>query len=249
MKKIIITTLTIGLLISGCGKNNNSTSTSTSNSINNSSSQSSSVFEGYKDLDVVISNTRYYGLIHPNSETRYVEVNLENMYYNSFDPEGYVCLDSDPQYVHAFTTYHDSTTDNYELCMDIHGRYDGKAILEEIEKTNLIYILGQYIDSFTKVRDDLYRFNNPDLTPTDLIYDLSNFFQRKDIRYCTTVELSIGKDNRLNEILIYEENNFPMYSKYLVMTGIFKDVKLNQIDMYDRWVKAGSIINERIKEY
>ena len=247
MKKIIITTLTIGLLISGCGKNNNSTSNSIST--NSSSSSSSSVFEGYKDLDVVISNTRYYGLIHPNSETRYIEANLENMYYNSFSSEGYVVLDSDPQYLHAFTTYYDSNLDDYDLCMDIHGRYDSKSLLGELEQNSLIYILGQYIDSFVKIRDDLWRFSTPDLTPTDLIYDLSTFFQRKDIKYCTTVELSIGKDNRLNEILIYEESEFPIYSKNLVMTGIFKNVKLNDIGMYDRWVKAGSTINERIKDY
>ena len=69
MKKGIIAFLTIGLLISGCDKeNNNSTSNNSSpNSFqssiseNTSSSSTSSVFEGYKDIDVVLSNSRYYG--------------------------------------------------------------------------------------------------------------------------------------------------------------------------------------------
>lgn len=252
MKKGIIAFLTIGLLISGCDKeNNNSTSNNSSpNSFqssiseNTSSSSTSSVFEGYKDIDVVLSNSRYYGIRYSNMEERYVEINLKNMYYNTFSSTGYVVLDNDPDYLHAFTTYYDLASDNYDLCMDVHGRTTNKENITQLEDRNLLHILVNYYESMEQVRDNIYK-----IASRDLCYELSNFFQTKGLRYCTLIELTVGKNNKIESLLAYEESTFPVYSRALVMDCRFDYFDREDVGMYDKWIKAGSVVNERIVDY
>ena len=242
----------MALLISGCNTTSNSTSSSssynqisttpfTSSSQTTISSSSSSVFEGYVDFDIALGNTRYYALSYGNNDNMYVEINLENMYYTSFSRTSYVVLDSDPEFLHAFSTYRDSEENNYELRMDVHGRSYTRDGLETLEKKDLVHVIAPYVDRFEKTNDYTWEFDS-----ILLCRELSDFFQLKALKYCNLIEFEVGMDNRLSKMKVYEgEGNY----KAEILNVNFHNYKLEDLPMYQKWVADGSIINERIIDY
>ena len=115
-KKMFITLLAFGLVLSGCNNkvSSSNTTTSSSSKIENTVSSSSSVFKGYVELDEAFSNTVYYGLVrNVEKENPCLEVWTEDMYYNNYYGQGFVELDTDPGYLHAFNTvYYDENTND-----------------------------------------------------------------------------------------------------------------------------------------
>ena len=249
MKKKYISLLLPVLFCFSSGCNNTALDNSTSNSYNSittsfnssSSSSSSSIFEGYKDLDVVISNTRYYGLRYPNREDIYIEINLPDLYYITYSNIGYVVIDEDPNYLHSFTTYYEENSETIDLCMDVHGRATIKEDISYLEQRDFIYRIAPYVKDFEKTSESTWELNS-----TTLCHELSNFFQIKDIKYCNIVEFTIGRDNTLEYLNFYEGEGKTKVKTY---SYIFDSLKRDDLKMYDRWVKSGSKVNERLIDY
>lgn len=252
----ILSFVLLTLLMSGCNTNKNSSSSSSYNQISSSSftssetstsssttisSSSSSVFEGYVDFDIALGNTRYYALTYGNNINSFIEINLENMYYASFAKTNYVVLDSDPEFIHAFSTFRGSEETNYEINMDVHGRNYTKDGLETLEKKDLVHIIAPYVDRFTKTNDYTWEFDS-----VLLCRELSDFFQLKSLKYCNLIEIEVGMDNRLSTMKVYEGDG---RYKAEILSVAFHDYELEDLPMYQKWVAEGSKINERIIDY
>lgn len=237
MKKQLSTLgLSILLLVSGCNNNVSSSSTTSSSTISSSSS-SSSVFKGYVDLADAYSNTINYGLqLTDRPITSYAEIYTDQMFYFDITRTGFVELDSDLGYLHSFTTKHIGD-DNTVKEMVLYGRVAPVDYLKELELKTIKALIAQNLRKFDKKNENTYL-----CTDYTFIHNVSDYFQTKMYKYATEIEITVGKDDKLEFFRIIEGTQELLELE-------FKDVKYQEVDMYKRWVDSGSFIDERIYDY
>ena len=249
MKNKFIKTLLLSLLIVGCGNNsstsntdsssNNSTS-STSSSVSTSST-SSSVFTDYVELDIAYLNTKdEYFLKYDTDYDMYVEIYSSEMYYMMYASQNYIVLDSDPEYAHAFGTTRD-VEDVSKIEMEVFGRAMPKQDIERFKERYIMSLLDFYVPKFSQVDINKWQYQS-----SSLCKEFSNYFQLKGLSYCSVIELTVGKDNRLDAIRFYELGA----GELILSFGCrFEQFNLNNLEMYKKWKDKGSIVNERIIDY
>ena len=134
------------------------------------------MFTGYVDLEEALVNTKEYALMKSIDSVRpCTEIYTDDMYYNDLFREGYVELDSDPGYLHGFTTVF-KNQETYESVMNIYGRNAYTDNLSVFEERTLIYILKTYSNKFKKVEENIYSASNYNCT-----YAIAEFFQTKSL--------------------------------------------------------------------
>ena len=239
-KKIILSAIAMLLTLSGCGGTSSSstaTNSSSSSSLIQSTSSSSSVFEGYVDFLEAFSNTVNYGLkLNTTNYDRYLEFYLEDLYYFDIKKTGYVELDSDPGYIHEFTTKNIGTNVvDYEMV--VYGRSTYSSNYKTLEANTLKAIIAENYRGFQKVDERTYSNNN-----IVFIRTIADYFQSKMYKYATEIIITVGKDGRLDDFKIIED------SAELVALK-FNNPQKEDLLMYKNWVNSGSIINERIYDY
>lgn len=239
-KKILFSALMLSLMISGCRVESSSSinNSSTSSSYITSTSSSSSVFKGYVDFLEAFSNTVYYGLQLDSKENtdRYLEFYLEDLYYFDVTKRGYVELDSDPGYIHGMTTKNvGTTTTSYEMV--VYGRSTYSSNLKSLEATTVKGIIAENYRGFEQVDERTYVNKN-----IVFIRTIADYFQSKMYKYATEIQITVGKDDRLDGFKIIEDGGVLLALKFV-------ETHKEELSMYKRWVDSGSIINERIYDY
>jgi len=230
MKKasLVIVPLLLTIALSGCNN------TSSSNSNSNNSSQVIKV----KSLSEAINNTKYYCIKNIGEDSRYYkEIYTNNFYYNGFNGSGYIVPASDSNYVHQLITTNDLESDTLLQHMNVYGRTGYSNQFEAYTLNNLNYILKYYASSFEKFDDFTYKS-----TDSKLCRAVADFFESKMLRYSNNITITIGKNGRLNNLYIYE-NDYPLSeSEYILLNR-------EDIYFYNEWVQNGSKFDERIYDY
>ena len=234
--KIIIASLVGLLALGGCGTKESSSSSISSSKIESTSS-SSSVFKGYVDLAEAYSNTVNYGLKVAGSGSKdYVEVFTNNMFYFDMNKVGFVELKEDEGYLHSFTTKNVGT-EFIEREMVVYGRTSGLEYLDELKERTLMYIIAQNFKMFEKENDNTYK-----CTDYNFIYNVAEHFQTKMYKYATDIRLTVGKDDKLEYFMIFEETQPLLQLEFDI-------IDYEELEMYTKWVNSGSVIDERIYDY
>lgn len=232
--KLIIISLTSILLFASCGNNQTSSEDLSNISENLSGDNSSSVFEGYVSLEKAIKNTKYYALINDTLDNNsLIETYLSDMYYKSISKGGYVEINDDKGYLHAFSTIL-KEQDELEYDMLVYGRNGLVSNIDDLYYQTLINLIDNYSGSFSKKDDGVYSTDN-----TSFINTISDYFEGKLYKYATEIEIALNQNNRIESFIIYEDTTPLLKTKFL-------DINKEDINMYKSWKQNGSNVELRI---
>ena len=230
MKKVsfIIVPLLLTIALSGCNNNSNSKSNS------NNSSQVIKV----KNLSEAINNTKYYCIKNIEEDSRYYkEIYTNNFYYNGFSGSGYIVPASDSDYVHQFITKNDLESETLSQHMTVYGRNAFASQFEVLASNNINSLLQSYVSTFEKVDDFTYKS-----VDSKLCRAVADFFESKLLRYSNNIILTIGKDGRLSNLYVHENDDPLSKSIYTTFTR-------DDIYFYNEWIQNGAKFSERIYDY
>ncbi len=209
------------------------------NGVSSSSSSSKSIVEVNSFAEALGNTSSSYAMYtagSDGSENLFQVVDDSFFYYSPYQ-DGYICLDSDPNYYHAFSavSYNNSI---YDFTLDVHGRNYAKKDKESCFYVNFMDILEEYADDFTLSDKRTYS-----CSVSAMADDLLNYFQNRIFAYATYFEAKIGDDGRIASFSAYEKDES---STSEVGTVIFHDFSLGDFAPYTRWAEAGKKINLRI---
>ena len=232
----------IALIASSCGTKENSSSSFSEASTPSGTSTPSSSFV-YPSFAEAINNTKEYAITTSMRDDHewFFEINTKDCFYLDTGGEGYIMLEEDPEYYHAFVnTPLEGSYDLYR--MEVNGRRGPKATFEsdDFRYGSFLSIIKEYQDDFSKIRDDLYG-----CSVASLGADVSNYFMSSILRYANYFEIAIDENGRLSRFLPYEmsaagETNEPL------MEIVLLDLDLEDYGPYARWKEGGGEVNVRI---
>ncbi len=229
--------LALGLV--SCQNENVSSGESSSSESSSSESSSSEQIVTVNSLSEAIDNTSSYSLdVELNDGSTYVyQIFTEDFFYYRPNSEGYLILDSDPSFIHAYTTTrHD---DNYyEYDMDVHGRNYLKDDRSTCFYVDFLDILREYADDFTLSDDRTYS-----CSVSAIGNELKEYFQSRAFAYTNYFEVKVGNDGRISSFTSYEKDESGA-SEY--GTILFKKFDKENYAPYKKWKEEGSKINLRI---
>ena len=230
------------LMLTACGHSESSFSPSTPSTPPAETTTPSSSFV-YPTFAEAIANTSEYAITTSMRDDYewFFEVNTDDCFYLDTGGEGYILLDSDPDYYHAFVN---SPVDgSYGLYqMEVNGRRGPKANFQsdDFRYGSFMSIIKEYQDDFSKIRDDLYG-----CSVAALGTDVSNYFMSSILRYANYFEIEIDENGRLSRFLPYEMSLSGDVGQPL-MEIVLVDLDLDDYGPYARWKEAGRQVNVRI---
>ncbi len=230
--------MALGLV--SCGNESLSSSFSSESSLKEENSSSSSEeIVTVKDLSEAIENTSSYSLNYISLDgTEYpYEIYTDDFFYYRPYSEGYILLDSDPNFYHSFTTA--SRNGSYsEFDIDVHGRNYHKKDRLSCFYIDFLDILRDYADKFTLSEDRTYT-----CTKSTLADELKNYFQSRAYLYTNYYEIKVGNNGRLSSFKAYEKDGSTLTERG---SYVFRKFDKESFDPYARWKESGSKINLRI---
>lgn len=201
--KLCLLPVTLSIMLTACNNQSNSISNSSSNSI----STSSPIDVSKISLKDAIANTREYTLQTKTFDDSFMtfQVFSDNFYYYAPNMGGYIVIDDDPGYVHAFDVVSIDSDLIFKTKIDVLGRnglIDQKAYLYA---TNFLEIMRVYADDFVRISNNTFCCSVKALSS-----NLEGYFQNKSLVYANYFEIVIGDDGRISRFIPYEKTAVDM---------------------------------------
>lgn len=206
----------------------------------NSSSSSSSIDVSKVTLKDAIKNTSEYALKTKTWDDSFItfQVFSEDFYYYSPNMSGYLVIDEDPDYIHAFNAVTIDDEAIFETKIDVLGRNGLISQKGYLYATDFLDILRVYADDFVKISDNTYS-----CSVKDIAYNVRDYFQNKNLAYANYFEVVIGDDGRLSRFIPYEKSTSEMYP---LSDIYFSTFDIEEYKPYQLWNQEGRKINTRI---
>ena len=232
--KLCLLPVTLSIMLTACNNQRNSISSS------NSISTSSSIDVSKISLKDAIANTREYTLQTKTFDNSFMtfQVFSDNFYYYAPNMGGYIVIEDDPGYVHAFDVISIDSDLISKTKIDVLGRnglVDQKAYLYAV---NFLDIMMVYADDFVRISDNAFCCSVKDLSS-----HLKDYFQNKNLSYANYFEIVIGDDGRISRFIPYEKTTADMHSLGEVYFSIFN---IEEYEPYKLWNQEGRKINTRL---
>lgn len=255
-KNIFLLVLMSVLVLTSCGNPGNNTESeskspsdtetevdteTSTDTESESDSDTESEYIPENTLEAAILNSTEYSL-RSTSSGKYFETVQDDFYYSSTQYGGFIVLDNDPNYFHAFDILHveDSETDFYDT-FNVYGRTFRRNQLSQALGFSFLTIVYHFRDLFTQVNGNENRYYS---TSPDLTYVFSEFFQQKIIGDCNLFEIDI-ENNRLKQMRFIETYQESGYYSVTLSCDITQDDG-TQIPAYQKWVELGKKESIRI---
>ena len=210
------------------------------NDKDNSNSASPSVDVSKVSLKQAIENTSEYMLQTKTWDDAFMtfEIFSNDFYYYAPNMGGYLVVEEDPNYIHAFDVVSLDEDIISKTTIDVLGRNGLLSQKENLYRTDFLDIMRVYADDFVRISDNTFS-----CTVKDMASYIKDYFQNKSLSYANYFEVVIGNDGRLSRFIPYEKTTADSYS---IGDVYFSKFNMEEYEPYKLWTQEGRKINTRL---
>lgn len=210
------------------------------NSKDNSKPISSSIDVSKLSLKQAIENTSEYMLQTKTWDDSFTtfEIFSNDFYYYAPNMSGYLVIDEDPNYIHAFDVVSLDEDIISKVTINVLGRNGLINQKGYLYSTDFLDIMRVYADDFVRISDDTFGCSVKEMASS-----IKDYFQNKSLSYSNYFEVVIGNDGRLSRFIPYEKSTADTYSLGDVY---FSKFNMEEYEPYKLWTQEGRKINTRL---
>ena len=226
--KLCLLPITLSIMLTACNNERNSISTSSSIDVSKIS------------LKQAIENTSEYMLQTKTWDDSFTtfEIFSNDFYYYAPNMSGYLVIDEDPNYIHAFDVVSLDEDIISKVTINVLGRNGLINQKGYLYSTDFLDIMRVYADDFVRISDDTFGCSVKEMASS-----IKDYFQNKSLSYSNYFEVVIGNDGRLSRFIPYEKSTADTYSLGDVY---FSKFNMEEYEPYKLWTQEGRKINTRL---
>lgn len=226
--KLCLLPITLSIMLTACNNERNSISTSSSIDVSKLS------------LKQAIENTSEYMLQTKTWDDSFTtfEIFSNDFYYYAPNMSGYLVIDEDPNYIHAFDVVSLDEDIISKVTINVLGRNGLINQKGYLYSTDFLDIMRVYADDFVRISDDTFGCSVKEMASS-----IKDYFQNKSLSYSNYFEVVIGNDGRLSRFIPYEKSTADTYSLGDVY---FSKFNMEEYEPYKLWTQEGRKINTRL---